>query len=86
MSGFPNLSNIDSTISKEILDRAGNNLAVSSLQPWFRGTSLAGPGLIIESLTSDDNMDTRYGVGGSSGRIGKFADNKTSIVIASGTN
>lgn len=81
MSGFPNLSNIDSTISKVILDRAGNNLAVSSLQPWFRGTSLAGPGLIIESLTSDDNMDTRYGVGGSSGRIGKFADNKTSYYV-----
>jgi len=78
MSGFPNLSNIDSTITQVILDRAGDNLAVSSLQPWFRGISMVGGGLIIESLTSDDNMDTRYGMGSSSGRIGKFADNKTS--------
>lgn len=79
MSGFPNLSNIDSTISKVIKDRGGNNLAVSSLQPWFRAVSLVSTGLIVESLTSDDNMTTRYGSNGTSGRLGKRADNKTSI-------
>ena len=85
MSGFPNLSNIDSTISKVIKDRGGNNLAVSSLQTWFRAISLVGPGLIVESLTSDDDITTRYGSNGSSGRIGKFADNKTSVYAANET-
>ena len=79
MSGFPNLSNIDSVISKTIKDRAGDNLAVSSLLPWFRSVSLVGGGLIIESTTSDDSMSTRYGTNGSSGRVGKRADNKTSV-------
>ena len=86
MSGFPNLSNIEPSVSKAILKNKNSQMALSGRMPWFRAVSLVGSkgsgdsgGLIIDSTNASENFSTRYGSLSKSGIVGKGSDNKTLI-------
>lgn len=86
MSGFPNLSNIEPSVSNAILKNKNKQLALSGRMPWFRAVSLVGSdgggdggGLIIDSTNASENFNTRYGSSSKSGIVGKGSDNKTLI-------
>lgn len=67
MSSFPNLSNIDGTISNAIKAKANASLYNSGRIPWFRLITLDGPtyengrGLVIDSINTRESFSSRYG-------------------------
>ena len=86
MSAFPNLSNIEPSVSNAILKNKNSQMALSGRMPWFRAVSLVGSdggndssGLIIDSTNASENFSTRYGSSSKSGIVGKGSDNKTLI-------
>lgn len=80
MSGFPNLSNIQTEIANAILSKANSNYALSGLMPWFRLVTLNGPkGLIMDSLNSRENFSTRYGNNLHAGIVGYAAQDLSPV-------
>lgn len=74
-SGFPQRANLNESITKTILSRAGNNKMMSERVPWIRVTSCLHKFLTLESTPMTDSFGDRYGYeSGKSGRIGIDSD------------
>jgi len=69
-SGFPQRANLNESITKTILSRAGNNTMMSEKVPWIRVTSCRNEFLTLESTPMTDSFGERYGRSGRSGKIG----------------
>ena len=76
-SGFPQRANLNESITKTILSRAGNNTLMSEKVPWIRVTSCLHKFLTLESTPMTDSFGDRYGSSGKSGRIGIDSDGKS---------
>lgn len=61
MSTFLQYSNVYPEVRSTILNRAGNNLAVSQLKPWIRISSSLSSGLVVASNLPNDTFGARYG-------------------------
>lgn len=91
MSAFPNLSNIEPSISKAIKDKANASLANSGKLPWFRLVTFAGPedkdgnkGLVINSINPGESFSTRYGSLNTAGIVGYKASNYPKSPVVAG--
>jgi len=73
-SGFPQRANLNESITKTILSRAGNNTLMSERVPWIRVTSCLHEFLTLESTPMTDSFGERYGSSGKSGKIGVNKD------------